>query len=69
MDCGGRCSAWILVPGGKPVLEEATMMELKNLSGHIQDPAHTLVVAGHCLEWWSAWFLHTPIAQPQALSS
>ena len=61
-------SAWILVPGGKPVLEVATMMELKNLAGHIQDPAHTLVVANHGVEWWSAWFLHTPIAQPQALT-
>ena len=61
-------SAWILVPGGKPVLEETTMAELKTLSGHIQDPAHTLVVAGHGVEWWSAWFLHTSIAQPQALT-
>ena len=61
-------SAWILVPGGEPVLEEATMMELKNLAGQIQDPAHTLVVAGHGVEWWSAWFLHTHIAQPQALA-
>ena len=61
-------SAWILIPGGKPVLEDASMMELKNLAGQIQDPAHTLVVADHGVEWWSAWFLHTPIAQPQALS-
>jgi hypothetical protein len=61
-------SAWILVPGGRPILEEATMMELKNLAGHIQDPAHTLVVADHGVEWWSAWFLHTHIAQPQALT-
>jgi hypothetical protein len=61
-------SAWILVPGGKPVLEGATMMDLKNLAGHIQDPAHTLVVADHGGEWWSAWFLHPPIAQPQALT-
>jgi hypothetical protein len=61
-------SAWILIPGGKPILEDATMAELKTLSGHIQDPAHTLVVAGHGVEWWSAWFLHTHIAQPQALS-
>ena len=61
-------SAWILVPGGKPVLEDATMMELKHLAGHIQDPAHTLVVANHGVEWWSAWFLHTPVAQPQALA-
>lgn len=61
-------SAWILLPGGKPILEEATMMELKTLSGRIQDPAQTLVVADHGVEWWSAWFLLTPIAQPQALS-
>ena len=61
-------SAWILVPGGKPILEETTMMELKTLSVHIQDPTHTLVVAGHGVEWWSAWFLHTHIAQPQALT-
>ena len=61
-------SAWILVPGGKPILEEAAMAELKTLSVHIKDPAHTLVVAGHGVEWWSAWFLHTPVAQPQALA-
>ncbi len=61
-------SAWILIPGGKPILEEATMMELKTLSGQIQDPTHTLVVAGHGVEWWTAWFLQTHIAQPEALS-
>jgi hypothetical protein len=61
-------SAWILVPGGRPILEDATMAELKNLSEHIQDPAHTLIVAEHGVEWWSAWFLHTHIAQPQALT-
>jgi hypothetical protein len=61
-------SAWILVPGGKSILEAATMVELKNLAGQITDPAHTLVVADHGVEWWSAWFLHTHIAQPQALS-
>jgi hypothetical protein len=61
-------SAWVLIPGGRPILEDATMVELKNLAGHIQDPAHTLVVADHGVEWWSAWFLHTHIAQPQALS-
>ena len=60
-------SAWILLPGGKPILEEATMIELKNLAEHIPDPAHTLVVADHGVEWWSAWFLHTHIAQPRAL--
>lgn len=65
---GLASSAWILVPGGKPVLEETTMAELKSLSGHIQDPAHTLIVADHGVEWWSVWFLHTPIAQPQALT-
>ncbi len=61
-------SAWVLVPGGQPILQEATMMELQNLAGHIKDPAHTLVVADHGVEWWSAWFLHTHIAQPQALT-
>jgi hypothetical protein len=61
-------SAWILVPGGKPILEEATMMELKSLGGLITDPARTLVVTDHGVEWWSAWFLHTHIGQPQALT-
>jgi hypothetical protein len=61
-------SAWILVPGGKPILEEATMVELKSLATHIPDRDHTIVVADHGVEWWSAWFLHTHIAQPQALS-
>jgi hypothetical protein len=61
-------SALILIPGGKPILEDATMVELENLAGHIQDRDHTLVVADHGVEWWGAWFLHTHIAQPQALS-
>jgi hypothetical protein len=61
-------SVWILLPGGKPILEDTTMVELKNLAGHIQDPDHTLVVTDHGVEWWSAWFLHTHIAQPQVLS-
>jgi hypothetical protein len=61
-------SAWVLIPGGRPIMEDATMEELKSLAGHIKDPAQTLVVADHGVEWWCAWFLHTHIAQPQALS-
>ena len=33
----------------------------------IQRPDRTLVVAEHGVEWWSAWFLHTKIAQAEAL--
>ena len=57
----------ILLPGGKPVLEDTTMVELKSLAGHIRNPERTLVVAEHGIEWWSAWFLHTHVAQPEAL--
>lgn len=60
-------SAKILLPGGKPFLETATIVELKSLAVYIRDPERTLVVAEHGIEWWSAWFLGTHVAQPGAL--
>jgi hypothetical protein len=57
----------ILLPGGKAVLEDTTMVELKSLAVYIRNPERTLVVAEHGVEWWSAWFLHTFVAQPEAL--
>jgi hypothetical protein len=60
-------TSMILLPGGKPVLEDKTMDELKNLARYIRNPERTLVVAEHGVEWWSAWFLHTYVAQPEAL--
>jgi hypothetical protein len=57
----------ILLPGGKPILEDTTMAELKGLALHIRNPERTLVVAEHGVEWWSAWLLNTYVAQPEAL--
>ncbi len=53
--------------GGRAILSEAAMSELKSLSQHIKQPEHTLVCAQHGPEWWSAWFLRTRISQPTAL--
>jgi hypothetical protein len=64
---GVGSSATILLPGGKPVLSTAAMKELQSLKDYIQNPEQTLVVSEHGVEWWSAWFLHTYIAQPEAL--
>jgi hypothetical protein len=39
----------------------------EGLAGYIRNPDRTLVGAEHGVEWWSAWFLHTHVAQPEAL--
>ncbi|MBI5393950.1 MAG: hypothetical protein HZA91_01500 [Verrucomicrobia bacterium] len=53
--------------GGHPIISEAAYRELQTLAPRISDPKRTLVVARHGLEWWTAWTLHTHIAQPKAL--
>lgn len=53
--------------GGRPILSEEALRELQSLAPKVADPAHTLVSAQHGTEWWTAWFLHTHVAQPQAL--
>lgn len=55
--------------GGQAALTAAAMQELQGLAPTIKHPDRTLVVAPHGSEWWSAWFLHTRIAQPEAVRS
>lgn len=54
--------------GGHPIITEEAQAELKELAACVEEPAQTLVVARHGLEWWTAWTLHTHIAQAQALT-
>ncbi len=58
-----------LLAGGQPIITEAAKAELSTLAASVEDPAHTLIVARHGLEWWTAWTLHTHIAQPQAVTA
>lgn len=56
-----------LASGPRPIITEQAARELQQLSASVEDPARTLIVAHHGLEWWTAWTLHTHIAQAQAL--
>jgi hypothetical protein len=56
-----------LKEGARPIISVEAQRELQTLAASVEDPAHTLIVARHGLEWWTAWTLHTHIAQAQAL--
>jgi hypothetical protein len=56
-----------LAAGPRPIIADQAASELKQLAASVEDPANTLIVAHHGLEWWTAWTLHTHIAQAQAL--
>ncbi len=53
--------------GGRAAVGADVVAELRSLAPLCPDPAHTLVIARHGLEWWAAWTLHTHIAQPTAV--
>jgi hypothetical protein len=53
--------------GGRPILSDDTMRELLSLRPLISNPSRTLISAPHGAEWWTAWLLHTRIAQAGAL--
>ena len=55
--------------GGRAILTTEAQAELRALSTLIPVPERTLIVARHGLEWWTAWTLHTHIAQPGAIST
>jgi hypothetical protein len=59
----------MLERGGSPILSPAAMMELQSLATHVQRPDRTLVCAQHGVEWWTAWWLRTRIAQASALKA
>lgn len=61
-------SVFRIQAGGHPIITEEAHAELKELAACVEEPAQTLVVARHGLEWWTAWTLHTHIAQAQALT-
>ena len=55
--------------GARATLTTEAQAELKVLSSLLPAPDRTLIVARHGLEWWTAWTLHTHIAQPSAVST
>jgi hypothetical protein len=67
---GTLASAALYLPhGGRPTISEATYAELQALARFTTPAERSLVVARHGLEWWTAWTLHTHIAQPQAVKA
>jgi hypothetical protein len=62
---GGTVQA--LLRGRQAILNDAAMRELQSIARDIPHPERTLLATQHGAEWWSAWFLHTHIAQTDAL--
>jgi hypothetical protein len=60
-------SAPLVARGGHPIISEAAHRELQSLAPKITKPQRTLVVTRHGVEWWTAWTLHTRVAQSRAL--
>ncbi len=52
-----------------PFVPETSYAELTSLRAYVSDPSHTLIIAEHGLEWWTAWALHTDVAQPMAVTA
>ena len=51
-----------------PVLSQEAYNDLKRIQKVInENKSETLVIARHGLEWWTAWALHTKIAQDKAV--
>ena len=57
----------ILHRGGMPIVNEEGLRELRSLAPLLVNPDKTLIAARHGMEWWTAWTLHTHIAQIPAL--
>ncbi len=51
-----------------PSIAETSYAELQSLQTQISDTSTTLIIAQHGLEWWTAWALHTDVAQPMAVT-
>ena len=77
---GVRAAFWVLAAlglvgpsfslvrqGGRPIVSEEAVRELRSLKPLIVNPEKTLIAARHGLEWWTAWTLHTHIAQSSGL--
>lgn len=44
-----------------PLVDETAAAELREFRSRIENPASTLIVAPHGLEWWAGFFLDTPV--------
>ncbi len=55
--------------GPRTIISHEAWQELQSLASSVEKPKDTLIVARHGLEWWTAWTLHTHIAQAQALTA
>ena len=53
--------------GGAPALDSTALRELAALRKYVPQPERTLIVASHGVEWWTAWLLHTHIAQTRVV--
>ena len=62
-------TAMKLREGPRTIISIEAWKELQSLATSIENPKDTLIVARHGLEWWTAWTLHTHIAQAQALTA
>lgn len=62
-------SVFRIQAGGHPMITPQAHEELRELVSFVAEPERTLIVARHGLEWWTAWTLHTHIAQAQALEA
>jgi hypothetical protein len=62
-------TAMKLREGPRTIISIEAWKEMQSLATSIENPKDTLIVARHGLEWWTAWTLHTHIAQAQALTA
>ena len=62
-----RTTGPLLAHGGRTIISVEAFDELRTLAPLVAKPDRTLVVARHGLEWWTAWTLHTHVAQPRAV--
>jgi hypothetical protein len=60
-------AAPMVARGGHPIISEAAFRELQSLASMVAQPQRTLVVTRHGVEWWTAWTLHTRVAQAKAV--
>lgn len=44
-----------------PQIDRDAAEDLRHMRRQIPEPASTLVIASHGLEWWAGYFLHTPV--------
>jgi hypothetical protein len=61
----GAIHSIIADPTHGPVISQPQLQELFALRSRIPAPRTTLVIAGHGLEWWAGYALHTPVRSQQ----